>query len=167
MFCTFSPNLVSLAWTGVEFLCGQTWWRTDGRTQATTIPGGQNWPRVKMVSKMLGNILDVHSEVFWPSSVEFEHINAHQINTSKSRDLIAAAHLSNPRPTVDTTKTWNNPCDLNLWPFDLEMVHNLMDRICAKYEANPSNRHGIRAKKWTQQKLKTTHVTLTFELLRF
>ena len=34
-----------------ELSRGQTWWRTDwrtdGQTQATTIPEGQNWPRVK------------------------------------------------------------------------------------------------------------------------
>ena len=48
VFCIFGPNLVILAWTGDELSRGQTWWRTDGRTGATTIPGGQNWPRVKM-----------------------------------------------------------------------------------------------------------------------
>ena len=56
LFCTFCPNLVVLAWT-----CGDLWrgqargWRThtqtdthtDRQTQATTIPEGQNWPRVK------------------------------------------------------------------------------------------------------------------------
>ena len=60
VFYTNCPNLVILAWTGVELSCGQasayrTHRRTDGRTdtqtdrqtQATTIPEGQNWPRVK------------------------------------------------------------------------------------------------------------------------
>ena len=28
--------------------------RTDRQTQATTIPGGQNWPRVKIISNTLG-----------------------------------------------------------------------------------------------------------------
>ena len=36
VFYTYGPNLVILAWTGDELLCGQTWWRadrlTDGRT---------------------------------------------------------------------------------------------------------------------------------------
>ena len=49
---TYGPNLVILAWTGDELSHGQTWWRTDGRTdgqtQATTIPEGQYWPRVKI-----------------------------------------------------------------------------------------------------------------------
>ena len=40
-----------LAWTGDELSRGQTCGRTDGltdgRTQATTIPEGQYWPRVK------------------------------------------------------------------------------------------------------------------------
>ena len=54
VFYTYGPNLVIRAWTGVELSRGQTWWRTDGRTdgltdrrtQATTIPVGQYWPRV-------------------------------------------------------------------------------------------------------------------------
>ena len=51
VFYTYGPNLVILAWTGDELSRGQTWWRTDGltdgQTQATTIPKGQYWPRVK------------------------------------------------------------------------------------------------------------------------
>ena len=48
----FGPNLVILAWTGLELSCGQasdycTHGRTHRQTQATTIPKGQNWPRVK------------------------------------------------------------------------------------------------------------------------
>ena len=31
IFYTYGPNLVILAWTGNELLCGPTWWRTDGR----------------------------------------------------------------------------------------------------------------------------------------
>ena len=48
VFCIFGPNLVILAWTGDELSHRQTWWRTDGRTGAMTIPGGQNCPRVKI-----------------------------------------------------------------------------------------------------------------------
>ena len=56
VFYTYGPNLVILAWTGDELSRGQasayrTHRRTDGhtdrQTQATTIPEGQNWPRVK------------------------------------------------------------------------------------------------------------------------
>ena len=56
VFYTYGPNLVILAWTGDELSRRQasdyrTHGRTDGRThrqtQATTIPEGQNWPRVK------------------------------------------------------------------------------------------------------------------------
>ena len=52
VFYTYGPNLVILAWTGDELSRGQARdWRTDGhthrQTQATTIPEGQNWPRVK------------------------------------------------------------------------------------------------------------------------
>ena len=62
VFCTFGPNLVILVWTGDELSRGQasayrTHGRTDGhtdrRTQATTIPEGQNWPRVKMTRSLV------------------------------------------------------------------------------------------------------------------
>ena len=53
VFCTYGPNLVILAWMGVEVSRGQTGgWHThtdshtDRQTQAMTIPEGQNWPRV-------------------------------------------------------------------------------------------------------------------------
>ena len=49
VFNTYGPNLVILAWTGDELSRGQTWWRTDRQTQAMTIPGSQNWPRVKLM----------------------------------------------------------------------------------------------------------------------
>ena len=52
VFYTYGPNLVILAWTDDELSRGQasayrTHRRTDRQTQATTIPEGQNWPRVK------------------------------------------------------------------------------------------------------------------------
>ena len=58
VFCIFGPNLAILAWTGPELSRGQASdWHTYGQTdrqtdthtqtQATTIPEGQNWPRVK------------------------------------------------------------------------------------------------------------------------
>ena len=51
-FCSSGPNLVILAWTGDKLSSGQasdyrTHRRTHRQTQATTIPEGQNWPRVK------------------------------------------------------------------------------------------------------------------------
>ena len=53
VFCSSGPNLVILAWTGDKLSRGQasdyrTHRRTHRQTQATTIPEGQNWPRVKM-----------------------------------------------------------------------------------------------------------------------
>ena len=55
VFYISDPNLVILAWTVDELLHGQAHdWRTHRHThihthtQATTIPEGQNWPRVKM-----------------------------------------------------------------------------------------------------------------------
>ena len=47
---TYGLNVVILAWTVIELSRGQTWWRTDGRTDGQTqptIPVDQNWTRVK------------------------------------------------------------------------------------------------------------------------
>ena len=58
MFCTCGPNLVIVAWAGDKLSSGQTDdWRTHThtyththrQTQATTIPEGHNWPRVKII----------------------------------------------------------------------------------------------------------------------
>ena len=54
VFCSSGPNLVFLAWTGDKLSRGQasdyrTHRRTHRQTQATTIPEGQNWPRVMRV----------------------------------------------------------------------------------------------------------------------
>ena len=53
MFCSCGPNFVILAWTRDKLSRGQasgyrTHRRTDRQTQPTTIPEGQNWPRVKI-----------------------------------------------------------------------------------------------------------------------
>ena len=46
VFYSYGAKLVIQAWTDDELSCGRTWWRmdwrTDGQTQAMTIPGGQN-----------------------------------------------------------------------------------------------------------------------------
>ena len=50
VFYTYGSNLVILAWTGDELSRGQTWWRTDGRTDAGNdntrrpiLASGKNW----------------------------------------------------------------------------------------------------------------------------
>ena len=58
VFYTYGPNLVILASTGDELSSGQTWWRTDGRMQATTIPEGQYWPRVKRCDRRTDGRMD-------------------------------------------------------------------------------------------------------------
>ena len=48
VFCTSDPNLVILAWMGDELLLVvYTQIDTHTQVQATAIPEGQNWPRVK------------------------------------------------------------------------------------------------------------------------
>ena len=46
VFCIFGPNLVILVWTSDELSRGQTWWRTDGRTDR----GNDNTRRPKLAS---------------------------------------------------------------------------------------------------------------------
>ena len=52
---TSGPNLVILAWMAHELLRGQFWTDIrayglmDTQTQATTIPEGQNRPRIKII----------------------------------------------------------------------------------------------------------------------
>ena len=43
VFYTYGPNLVILAWRGNELSRGQTWWRTDGRTDRRR----QQYPKAK------------------------------------------------------------------------------------------------------------------------
>ena len=69
VFYISDPNLVILAWTVNELLHGQAHdWRTHGHTythtQATTIPKGQNWPRVKIKSGVRGDMWKLVSIIF-------------------------------------------------------------------------------------------------------
>ena len=70
VFYTYGPNLVILAWTGDELLRGQTDWRTDGQTQATTIPEGQYWPRVKNWSAIMISCI-----FYWVNRCNFTNNN--------------------------------------------------------------------------------------------
>ena len=74
MFCTFDPNLVILWWTSGELSRGQARdWHTHTRThehtdtqkQTTTIPEGQNWPRVKIKSLFDSYISIYHNIYSW------------------------------------------------------------------------------------------------------
>ena len=82
VFYTYGQNLVILAWTGNELSRGQTcWWtdgRTDGQTHATTIPEGQNWPRVKTrlefkenIAYFMSNTIVVADGSSWRSNEAF------------------------------------------------------------------------------------------------
>ena len=88
VFYTYGPNLVILAWTGDELSRGQTWWRTDGRTdrrtdgrtQATTIPEGQYWPRVKIRENIFGS----NTHHFWCFFIPLFQIKLHLLSTALS-----------------------------------------------------------------------------------
>ena len=57
VFCIFGPSLVILAWTGDELSRGQTWWRTEGRTDGR---GNDNTRRPKASGKSDSNASDTH-----------------------------------------------------------------------------------------------------------
>ena len=74
MFCSCGPNLVILAWTRDKLSRGQasgyrTHRRTDRQTQPTTIPEGQNWPRVIkwLTSNIRQNRNNFH--LMWESTI--------------------------------------------------------------------------------------------------
>ena len=63
IFCIF--------WSKFGDLSSKLWqahdWRTHGHTQATTIPDGQNWPRVKMIS----NYQHFHMKIKFDRNIYF------------------------------------------------------------------------------------------------
>ena len=61
MFCMSCSNLVILAGTSHKLSRGQARdWRSHEQTQATTIPEGQNWPRVKTTDS-IRFIIKIHN----------------------------------------------------------------------------------------------------------
>ena len=81
VFYTYGPNLVIQAWTGDELSRRQasnyrTHGRTHRQTQATTIPEGQNWPRVKMSDVYVTNWLwrKVPNPDFGNKIIEFDNM---------------------------------------------------------------------------------------------
>ena len=84
VFYTYGPNLVILAWTGDELSRGQaSYYRTHGRThrqtQATIIPEGQKWPRVKKTNTQHVNayraVLPLFSWVFMSNTHSYHFIS--------------------------------------------------------------------------------------------
>ena len=65
LFCMSGSNLVILAGTSDKLSRGQARdWRPHGQTQATTIPEGQNWPRVKTMLFQKINNLIIHKRFY-------------------------------------------------------------------------------------------------------
>ena len=94
MFCSSGLNLVILAWTGDKLSRGQasdcrTHRHTDRQTEATTIPEGQNWPRVRITP-------------FW--DCEFVHVISH--HWLKDFQIWTKMHLSTVRIPIDFGIDW-------------------------------------------------------------
>ena len=96
LFCTSGPNLVILAWTGDELSRGQardycTHRRTHRQKQATTIPEGQNWPRVKILP--------------WKSRVKFMGevtVQSHNVGPTFYGLTSLSFHVNRPSHPWDT-----------------------------------------------------------------
>ena len=94
--CTFVPNMVILAWTSGELSCRQArdWYthtrthgHTDTQTQATTIPEGQNWPRVIKRSTTKACLVFI---LYASYSIKLRAFNTHRsILTHYAEDLLA------------------------------------------------------------------------------
>ena len=92
LFCMSGSNLVILAETSDKLSRGQARdWRPHGQTQATTIPEGQNWPRVKtslhIINEKYWNVVGcviklfiiIHAPdiYFWPIAFIHRAIKSH------------------------------------------------------------------------------------------
>ena len=73
VFYTCVSNLVILAWTGLDKQVIDT--QTDTQTQATTIPEGQNWPRVNML--LNDNWWIIMCIPKWFHSIQYTNLNKH------------------------------------------------------------------------------------------
>ena len=80
VFCTFGLNLVTIAWTGHGLSREQAcdWHRdgqTDRHTKATTIPKGQNWSQVKIITTSRGQRFQSHSALHNSSLLIIHQVN--------------------------------------------------------------------------------------------
>ena len=88
VFFIFGTNLVILAWTGDELSRGQTWWRTDWRTDA----GNNNTQRPKLAS---GNKTGFDWLIEWSQFILCQHAREYFLPTqSPPQLLIPCLHTS-------------------------------------------------------------------------
>ena len=108
VFYTFYPNLVILTWMGDELSHGQSRpYRTHGRThrqtQATTMPGGQNWSGVETdIWQHPGSALQRWSTM--PYTVCFDYTRNYQV---RSTDALSNVHET---WSCSIRKTASNAC---------------------------------------------------------
>ena len=119
VFYTYGPNLVILAWMGIELSHSQTCMVTDhGRTDRRTdagndkrvIPQGQNWPWVKMTSH--------------PNS------NACFINIQNWR-----MHPTDQAPVPLTIFQWNSKYDQNFECSNLDYAELIATKFCTQHDS--------------------------------
>ena len=146
MFCTSGPNLVIIAWAGDKLSSGQTDdWRTHThtyththrQTQATTIPEGHNWPRVKTIPSFVPvfALLTWHHlhDIFYSNTVytfviliydyewdwDVNHNRKWQLTDGDLNNLVADATKSFTKSTITVKrnkyrKYKNVPIDLSI-----------------------------------------------------
>ena len=145
LFCTFCPHLVVLAWTRRDLWRGQArGWRThtqtdthtDRQTQATTIPEGQNWPRVT-------NHRPPHRgpfhEIIIPSRFKFNgklfSVRLHHCISYYYKML----HMHNSTAVVSCAKFCSNHFTINLMrtQLDFHRVWITMEKMLKKWAPAP------------------------------
>ena len=147
VFCSSGPNLVILAWMGDKLWRGQasdyrTNRRTHRQTQATTIPEGQNWPRVKTTYTCLVILKPRKSPRCHPIYPQFVKLPVFvfcrpwqdQSNEEGSPEPLVAAvgtrklfHRMWPgeMPWTRFTKGWSKP-HIFLWYFNLNKQQDIL-----------------------------------------
>ena len=122
VFYISDPNLVILAWTVDELSHGQAHdWRTHRHThihthtQATTIPEGQNWPRVKMTGFCLHGITMLQS-------ADPPQITTVKWRISRGGGLLSQFSLFHCFPSFsDLSKDWFPIKYVHIWQMLLQL----------------------------------------------
>ena len=146
VFCSSGPNLVILAWTCDKLSRGQasdyrTHRRTHRQTQATTIPEGQNWPRVKtsklrVISLCTGNspVTGEFPEKKWPVTRKmfpFDDAIMPRHNVNNVTDCLAALLSANRKPGTKNSDNLSPNEVISYCP--LQGNHLNFDRISLWY----------------------------------
>ena len=106
MFCTSGSNLVILTRVGDNetVRSNPNWWCPHRQTQATTIPEGQNWPRVKRATSPISSLGTVHyHQVLPPASLMMSRTRSDESSQDTEPSIVSGVMQMKPILAVITT----------------------------------------------------------------